>query len=110
MRRTTSETLRRVVKVGIDVSPLALSRAGREDGVDVLHCPTQRAPVHAGLPLVVTIHDVAVLRHPKAFNLWTRRYSALTLPRIARAATRIIVGSAFTRDEVTDLLQVSEAK
>jgi glycosyltransferase involved in cell wall biosynthesis len=87
-----------------------LPRAARRDGVDVLHCPSQRAPVRPGLPLVATIHDVAVLRHPKAFNLWTRRYSALTLPRIARAAARIIVGSAFTRDEVAALLQVSEAK
>ena len=87
-----------------------LPRAARRDGVDVLHCPSQRAPVRPGLPLVATIHDVAVLRHPKAFNLWTRRYSALTLPRIARAASRIIVGSTFTRDEVAALLQVSEDK
>ena len=94
----------------VDWYQRALPRAARNDGVDVLHCPTQRAPVRPGLPLVVTIHDVAVLRHPKAFNLWTRRYSALTLPRIARAATRIIVGSAFTRDEVADLLRVSESK
>ena len=88
----------------------ALARAAQADGVDVLHCPTQRAPVRTRLPLVVTIHDVAVLRHPQAFNLWTRRYSALTLPRIARAATHIVVGSNFTRDEVTELLGVSESK
>lgn len=87
-----------------------LPRAARDDGVDVLHCPSQRAPVRPRLPLVATIHDVAVLRHPNAFNLWTRRYSALTLPRIARVATTIIVGSAFTRDEVADLLRVSERK
>src|SRR5215218_6266843 len=47
-----------------------LPRAARNDSVDVLHCPTQRAPVYPRLPLVVTIHDVAVLRHPHAFNLW----------------------------------------
>lgn len=88
----------------------ALPRAAAQDGVDVLHCPTQRAPVRPGRPLVVTIHDLAVLRHPKAFNLWTRRYSRLTLPRVARAATRIIVGSEFTRREVIDLLHVPEEK
>jgi glycosyltransferase involved in cell wall biosynthesis len=88
----------------------ALPRAAGQDGVDVLHCPTQRAPVRAGMPLVVTIHDLAVLRHPKAFNLWTRRYSAVTLPRVARAAARIIVGSDFTRREVIELLHVPEAK
>ena len=147
-----------MIRVGIDVSPLALSRAGtarylrsllaglqnepvelerfemqgegrlrklwrdtawyqaalprsaRARRVDVLHCPTQRAPVRPGVPLVVTIHDVAVLRHPKAFNLWTRRYSTLTLARVARAAKHVIVGSAFTRDEVGELLKVPEEK
>jgi glycosyltransferase involved in cell wall biosynthesis len=88
----------------------ALPRAARRDAVDVLHCPSQRAPVRLRVPLVVTIHDVAVLRHPKAFNAWTRRYSALTLPRIAGAATTIVVGSAFTRDEVAELLRVPEQK
>jgi alpha-1,3-rhamnosyl/mannosyltransferase len=58
----------------------------------------------------VTIHDVAVLRHPEAFNGWTRRYSARTLPRVARAASAIVVGSAFSRDEVVELLDVPEEK
>src|SRR5919198_2797278 len=99
------------LRVGIDVSPLALTRAGtarhirsllqqldneselelrryglggtsralvpvrdlgwylaalpataHHDGMDVPHCPTQRAPVYSPVPLVVTIHDLAVLR------------------------------------------------
>jgi glycosyltransferase involved in cell wall biosynthesis len=87
-----------------------LPRAARRDGVDVLHCPSQRAPIRPKTPLVVTIHDLAVLRHPEAFNLWTRRYSAATLPTIAARASRVIVGSDFTRREVTELLPVPEAK
>jgi glycosyltransferase involved in cell wall biosynthesis len=62
------------------------------------------------VPLVVTIHDVAVLRHPAAFNLWTRRYSTLALPRIVQAAERVIVGSEFTRGEVAELLDVPDEK
>ena len=31
-------------------------------------------------PLVVTVHDLAVLRHPETFNRWTRRYSRLASP------------------------------
>jgi glycosyltransferase involved in cell wall biosynthesis len=88
----------------------ALPRAARRSGIDVLHCPTQRAPFRPGLPLVVTIHDLAVLRHPAMFNLWTRRYSTLALPRIVRAASRIIVGSEFTRGEVAELLDAPEEK
>jgi glycosyltransferase involved in cell wall biosynthesis len=76
----------------------------------VLHCPGLRAPVRAAVPLVVTIHDVAVLREPRSFNRWTRAYSRRTLPRIAAAARRIVVGSDFTRAEVVELLGVAEGK
>jgi glycosyltransferase involved in cell wall biosynthesis len=102
----------RAAKVARDVSwyPTRLHRAAQKAGVDVLHCPTMRAPLRSKLPLVVTIHDVAVLRHPEAFNGWTRRYSARTLPRVARAASAIVVGSAFSRDEVVELLDVPEER
>jgi glycosyltransferase involved in cell wall biosynthesis len=84
----------------------SLPRAARRDGVDVLHAPTMRAPFRSSAPLVVTIHDLAVLRKPETFNGWTRRYSAYALPRVARAADAIVVGSEFTRDEVVELLRV----
>lgn len=90
--------------------PAVLPRRAERDGVDVLHCPTQRAPFDSSMPLVVTIHDVAVLRHPEAFNRWTRSYSAFALPRVARAARRIIVGSEFSKAEVMELLSVPAEK
>jgi glycosyltransferase involved in cell wall biosynthesis len=90
--------------------PARLVRAARNAGADVLHCPTMRAPLRSKMPLVVTVHDVAVLRHPEAFNGWTRRYSARTLPRVVRAANAIVVGSAFSRDELLELLPVDESK
>jgi glycosyltransferase involved in cell wall biosynthesis len=90
--------------------PSRLNRAAKEAGAEVLHCPTMRAPLRSRMPLVVTIHDVAVLRHPEAFNGWTRRYSARALPKVADAANAIVVGSAFSRDELLDVLPVDESK
>jgi glycosyltransferase involved in cell wall biosynthesis len=146
------------LRVGLDVSPLALTRAGaaryidellralpadevdvrryefggssrafvpvrdvgwylaalparaRRDGVDVLHCPTHRAPMKSAVPLVVTLHDIAVLRHPELFNRWTRSYSRVVLPRVARAARILIAASEFTRGELLSLLDVPEEK
>jgi glycosyltransferase involved in cell wall biosynthesis len=86
----------------------ALPLAAR--GADVLHCPTHRAPLAAPVPLVVTFHDLAVLRHPDAFNAWSRSYGRRLLPRVARAARRIIAVSEFTAQEAVDLLGVPEAK
>jgi glycosyltransferase involved in cell wall biosynthesis len=80
----------------------ALPVASRRD--DVLHLPGHRGP------LVVTIHDLAVFRYPDAFNRWTRGYSRLLLPRLARAATRVIAVSEFTAREAVELLGVDEQR
>jgi glycosyltransferase involved in cell wall biosynthesis len=88
----------------------ALPARARRDGVDVLHCPTHRAPVKSSVPLVVTLHDIAVLRHPELFNRWTRSYSRVVLPRVARAARIVIAASEFTRGELLSLLDLPEEK
>jgi glycosyltransferase involved in cell wall biosynthesis len=143
------------MQVGIDVSPLALTRAGtarhlngllphleampdldvrrlswggpgratavardvwwylgalprRARRLDVLHCPSFRAPLRSPVPLVVTVHDLAVLRHPEVFNRWSRTYGRALVPRVVRAADRVIAVSEFTRRELVELVGVDE--
>jgi glycosyltransferase involved in cell wall biosynthesis len=88
----------------------ALPLAARRDRVDVLHCPTFRAPPRCPVPLVVTVHDLAVLRHPHLFNRWSREYGGLLLPHVLRAATAVIAVSKFTRAEVLELADVPEER
>jgi glycosyltransferase involved in cell wall biosynthesis len=83
---------------------------GREDTADVLHCPTYRGPTRSRVPLVVTVHDLAVFRHPEAFNRWTRAYSPRVVPRVLAAAKRVIAVSEFTRQELIELLRVPDEK
>ena len=77
---------------------------------DVLHCPTFRGPFRSGTPLVVTVHDLAVLRHPEWFRGWSRHYSLLAVPRVVQAADRLIAVSEFTKQELVELLAVPPAK
>jgi glycosyltransferase involved in cell wall biosynthesis len=91
--------------------PLVLPRLARRARLDVLHCPTFRAPLAPpACPLVVTVHDLAVLRHPATFNPWTRRYSRLCVPRVARAARLVIAVSEHTKRELVELLRTPEEK
>jgi len=83
---------------------------GREGSADVLHCPTYRGPLRSSRPLVVTVHDLAVFRHPDAFNRWTRSYSPYVVPRVLNAARRVIAVSEFTRRELVELLHVPDGK
>jgi glycosyltransferase involved in cell wall biosynthesis len=79
------------------------------EGADVLHCPSFRGPFAPAVPLVVTVHDLAVLREPAWFNRWTRTYSRLAVPRVVRAASRLIAVSEFTKRELVDVLGVEAA-
>jgi O-antigen biosynthesis alpha-1,2-mannosyltransferase len=89
--------------------PHLLARRAR--GADVLHCPTYRGPVRDGsTPVVVTVHDLAVFRHPGAFPPWTRAYSRRVVPRVLRAARRIVAVSEFTAGELESVLGVPRAK
>lgn len=84
--------------------PLGLARAAR--GCDVLHCPTFRAPLSSRVPHVVTVLDLGVLRHPELFNRWNRTYSRAAVPRVLRAARRLIAISQFTKSEIVDLVGI----
>jgi glycosyltransferase involved in cell wall biosynthesis len=56
------------------------------------------------------VHDLAVLRHPEWFNRWTRTYSRFAVPRVVRAASRLIAVSEFTKRELVALLDVEPDK
>ena len=87
--------------------PFAL---GRLRGVDVLHCPTYYGPLRPRAPLVVTVHDLSVLRYPEAFPRWTRAFVPRYVPRVLRAAARVIAVSEFTKRELVELLEVPAEK
>lgn len=79
-------------------------------GLDLLHCTTFRAPLRAPLPVVVTVHDLAIVRYPEHFTAWTRLYARTLLLPVLRAATRVIAVSEFTKREVAELAGVPEER
>ncbi len=87
--------------------PLGLRRRSRALELDLLHCTTFRGPSRAGVPTVLTVHDLAILRSPEAFPRWHRLYGSAGLRQVLRAADAVIAVSQFTRDEVVALVDVA---
>jgi glycosyltransferase involved in cell wall biosynthesis len=83
--------------------PLALSRGSQR--FDVLHCTTFRGPYRAQAPVVLTVHDLAVLRHPDAFPRWHRMTARAALEGV-RSAAAVVALSEFTKRETVELLRV----
>jgi glycosyltransferase involved in cell wall biosynthesis len=102
----------RVTAFARDVAwyPFGLPRRAAHERIDVLHCPTYRGPVRCAVPIVVTVHDLAVFRHPETFNRWSRTYSRAVVPRVLAAARIVIAVSEFTRHELREILGVPDEK
>jgi len=88
--------------------PFGLSRRAR--ALDVLHCTTFRAPAGPGIPTVLTVHDLAILRSPEAFPRWHRLYGRAGLVRVLRAADAIVAVSEFTKRETVELADVAPGR
>src|SRR3954451_23368262 len=88
--------------------PFGIAREARS--ADVLHCTTMRGPLRAQCPVVITVHDCALLRHPEAFPPWHRHTGRAALRHGVKSADAILAVSAFTRDELVELLGLPEAR
>jgi glycosyltransferase involved in cell wall biosynthesis len=110
-------------RAGLEIVPLAYGGQGRlstvlrdavwypfgiahdSERLDVLHCTTFRGPFRSRAPVVLTVHDLAVLRQPEAFRPW-HRFTARAALDGARTAAAVVAVSEFTKREVVELLDV----
>ena len=86
-----------------------LPRAAQAAGVQVLHCTSNTAPLWAGVPLVLTLHDVIYL---EPMNLrqgsWYQRagnlYRRWNVPRIVANCQRVLTISQFEQQRIAEKL------
>jgi glycosyltransferase involved in cell wall biosynthesis len=80
---------------------IGLPRTAARARVDLIHAPAYTAPFWAGVPVVLTIHDVSYEIHPEWYPYrrdWLRRYF---YRRSAKSATRVLTVSSFSASEIT---------
>ncbi|HEY5256996.1 MAG TPA: glycosyltransferase family 1 protein [Candidatus Baltobacteraceae bacterium] len=83
---------------------IALPSLARAARVDIVHCASGTMPLALALPTVVTVHDVAWLRRAQAHARFYARwyFGTFSIARYRRA-TRIVVDSTFSRDELIEV-------
>jgi glycosyltransferase involved in cell wall biosynthesis len=73
-------------------------------GAELIYAPANLAPLASGRRNVVVIHDLAALRHPEWYSRTYVAWQRALLPRLARAARRVITVSEFSRAEIAEVL------
>ena len=81
------------------------SRAARAGSTSSTARPSA-GRVRPSVPTVVTVHDLAILRHPESLPRWHRSYGRGGLARVVRAADAVVAVSEFTKGETVELLGV----
>ncbi len=81
---------------------LGFKRALRQNNVDIYHGLSNELPLlirHAGIPSVVTIHDVIFRRHPEDYPIFDRQiYDIKTALALKRATQIVAISHATQRD------------
>lgn len=102
-----------VVELSCPTYPLweqvALPKAVRRTGVELLHCTSNTAPLRCRVPLVLTLHDIIFLepRDKKNHSLYQNMgwlYRRLVVPRILDKCRRIITVSDFELQNIISKL------
>jgi glycosyltransferase involved in cell wall biosynthesis len=77
----------------------------RASGAALLHCASGTMPLAAGLPIVVTVHDVAWLADQVHARTYARYYFGKLAPQQYRRARSIVVDSNFSREALLQLVR-----
>ncbi|MDE7109614.1 MAG: glycosyltransferase family 4 protein, partial [Muribaculaceae bacterium] len=85
----------------------------RADKVEIFHGLSNELPLNissAGIPSVLTMHDVIYRRRPQCYNAIDRLLYDYKYGRSCRNATRIIAVSGRTKDDVVELYGIDPSK
>src|SRR5262245_13998821 len=80
---------------------IGLPRTAARADVHLIHAPSYTAPFWAGVPVVLTIHDVSYELHPEWYPYRRDRLRRYFYRRSARTAARVLTVSAFSASEIS---------
>lgn len=94
---------------------LALPKAAKRCGVELLHCTSNTAPVCCDIPLVLTLHDIIFLepRDKQNKSLYQNMgwlYRRLVVPRVLPKCRRIITVSDFEKRNIISKLNIPDSR
>lgn len=87
-----------------------VERAASRAKASLLHLPVPIGPSHSRLPMVVTVHDIAILHFPEKFRVWARHFGQLVIPKVAHKASTIIAPSVATKADLVNTLGIPEER
>ena len=87
-----------------------LPMLAQQVGAQVLHSPFYTCPLRSGCPVTVTVHDATFFTEPEHYDKSRRTFFRSAIKTSLRRASRVIVPSKATRDELIRLLDADPTR
>jgi glycosyltransferase involved in cell wall biosynthesis len=87
-----------------------LPMVAQQVNADVIHAPHYSMPLRSPAPTVVTIHDLTYFTEPSLHSAVTAAFFKSAIRTAVRRATRLIVPSKATRDELVRVLEADSTR
>ncbi len=88
---------------------IALPKAAKEKGCDLLHCTSNTAPITGNIPLIVTLHDIIYMESSylkilrgsgTPYQKFGNAYRRMVVPKVIRRSKKIITVSHFEKHRI----------
>ncbi|HEY2579741.1 MAG TPA: glycosyltransferase family 1 protein [Streptosporangiaceae bacterium] len=87
-----------------------LPLVAQQVNADVIHAPHYSMPLRSSAPIVVTIHDLTFFTDPALHSTVTAAFFKSAIRTAVRRASRLIVPSKATRDELVRVLSADPTR
>jgi glycosyltransferase involved in cell wall biosynthesis len=94
---------------------IALPKAAREYGCEILHCTSNTAPISCKIPLVVTLHDI-IYMESSYFKILTGSatpyqkfgnvYRKMVVPKVLKMSRKVITVSNFEKNRIAEFFGI----
>lgn len=95
---------------------IALPKAVKKYGCDILHCTSNTAPYFSDVPLVTTLHDIIYMESSylqilqssaSTYQKFGNIYRKMIVPRVVTKSKKIITVSNFEKNRISDFFGIS---
>ena len=91
-----------------------LPKLAQQEGIDLLHCTSNTAPLLGKTPLLLTLHDIIYIEKTSfagtAYQNFGNLYRKFIVPRVVDQCCSIITVSAYEKAKIIDRLAVEDTK
>jgi len=94
---------------------IALPRAAKKEGCELLHCTSNTGPIYSKVPLITTLHDIIYLESISIFKksgTWYQKFGNMyrrwVVPSVVKKSKKVVTVSNFEKERIRSFMELDD--